>query len=627
MISSVRYAKFIVNDKNHVSFTISAKCRFLEKHMSSIDFGVQMFRKAVAYCRDYGVKNTLKKIRETRSGFDQYEEFLKIHQLTEEELEHQKKEIFAYQPRISVLVPVYNVLDKHLVPCIESVLNQTYPNWELCMADDCSTWDNVRETLSRYEDHPQVRVVYRSENGHISRSTNSALEAATGDYIAFLDCDDLLTPDALYEVAKLLNEHPDLDFIYSDEDKTDDDGVRFYMPHFKSDWAPDTLMAHMYTCHLGVYRRSIALELGGLRTGVEGSQDYDFTLRFTEKTDRIAHIPKVLYHWRVREESTAGSQMAKPYILDAAKKAKEDALARRGLTGEVELIEGIYQYRVNYLPAVWPKVSVIIPSKDNYEVLNRCLSSFHEVTNYPDFEIILVDNGSTDENRGRYQQLSDQYHMTYLYQKETFNFSHMCNLGSEAAAGDYLLFLNDDIEIIEKNWLKRMVGQASLPHTGAVGAKLLYPDRQTIQHVGVINILNGPCHALTGSSDEVIYYFGKNRLDYNQMAVTAACLLVKKTRFEEVSGFDEELAVAYNDVELCFHLLTKGYYHVIRNDAVLIHHESVSRGNDLEDSEKFDRLMREQEKLYERYPQFRGKDPFYSPNLAQHKVDFSLNLD
>lgn len=351
------------------------------------------------------------------------------------------------------------------------------------------------------------------------------------------------------------------------------------------------------------------------------------TLRFTEKTDRIAHIPKVLYHWRVREESTAGSQMAKPYILDAAKKAKEDALARRGLTGEVELIEGIYQYRVNYLPAVWPKISVIIPSRDNYKVLDRCLSSFHEMTDYPDFEIILVDNGSTDENRGRYQQLSDQYHMTYLYQKEMFNFSHMCNLGSEAATGDYLLFLNDDIEIIEQNWLKRMVGQASLPHTGAVGAKLLYPDRRTIQHAGVINILNGPCHALAGNSDEVIYYFGKNRLDYNQMAVTAACLLVKKTRFEEVSGFDEELAVAYNDVELCFHLLTKGYYHVIRNDAVLIHHESVSRGNDLEDSEKLDRLMREQEKLYEKYPQFRGKDSFYSPNLAQHRVDFSLNLD
>lgn len=607
---------------------ITAKCRILENHMSRIDFSVQMFRKAFAYCRDYGIKNTLKKIRETRSGFDQYDEFLKIHQLTEEELERQRKEVFTYQPRISVLVPVYNVLDKHLVPCIESVLNQTYGNWELCMADDCSTWDNVRETLSQYEDHPQVRIVYRSENGHISRSTNSALEAATGEYIAFLDCDDLLTPDALYEVAKLLNEHPDLDFIYSDEDKTDDDGVRFYMPYFKSDWAPDTLMAHMYTCHLGVYRRSVAVDLGGLRTGVEGSQDYDFTLRFTEKTDRIAHIPKVLYHWRVREESTAGSQMAKPYILEAAKKAKEDALARRGLSGEVELIEGIYQYRVNYLPAVWPKVSVIIPSRDNYEVLDRCLSSFHEMTDYPDFEIILVDNGSTDENRGRYQQLSDQYHMTYLYQKEMFNFSHMCNLGSEAATGEYLLFLNDDIEIIEQNWLKRMVGQASLSHTGAVGAKLLYPDRRTIQHVGVINILNGPCHALAGKSDEIQYYFGKNRLDYNQMAVTAACLLVKKTKFEEVSGFDEELAVAYNDVELCFHLLTKGYYHVIRNDAVLIHHESVSRGNDLEDSEKFDRLMREQEKLYERYPQFvRGKDPFYSPNLSQHRVDFSLNLD
>ncbi len=595
--------------------------------MSRIGFSVQMVHKAAAYCRNYGIINTIRKIRETRSGFDQYDEFLKRHQMTEEELECQRKAEWAYLPKISVLVPVYNVLDKHLIPCIESVLHQTYSNWELCMADDCSTWENVRETLRRYEDHPQVRIVYRSENGHISRSTNSALESATGEFIAFLDCDDVLTPDALYEVAKRLNENPELDFIYSDEDKTDDDGVKFYMPHFKSDWAPDTLMAHMYTCHLGVYRRSIAVEIGGLRTGVEGSQDYDFTLRFTEKTNRIAHIPKVLYHWRVREESTAGSQMAKPYILEAAKKAKEDALARRGLSGEVELIDAVYQYRINYLPAVWPKVSVIIPSKDNYEMLSRCLSSFHELTDYPDFEIILVDNGSSDENRAGYQQLSDQYHMTYLYQKEPFNFSHMCNRGSAAATGDYLLFLNDDIEVMDKKWLKRMVGQASLPHAGAVGAKLLYPDRQTIQHVGVINILNGPCHALAGSSDEIIYYFGKNRLDYNQIAVTAACLLVQRTKFEEVSGFAEDLAVAYNDVEFCFHLLTRGYYNVIRNDAMLIHHESVSRGNDLENQDKFDRLMWEQEKLYARYPQFKGKDPFYSPNLAQHKVDFSLNLD
>jgi len=542
-----------------------------------------------------------------------------------EDLERQESDNreLAYQPKISILVPVYNVLDKHLIPCIESVLQQSYPNWELCMADDCSTWDNVRKTLRKYECHEKVKIVYRNENGHISRSTNSALEAATGEFIAFLDCDDVLAPNALYEVAKLLNENPELDFIYSDEDKIDDDGKKRFMPHFKSDWAPDTLMAHMYTCHLGVYRREIAVRIGGIRPGYEGAQDYDFTLRFTEQTDRIAHISKILYHWRVRAESTAGTPEAKPYILEAARKTKEDALVRRHLSGELELIDGIYQYRVNYLCNVWPKVSVVIPSKDNYTILKTCLESFCRLTDYPDYEIIVVDNGSADETREKYQKLLDSYGATYIYQKESFNFSHMCNVGSSAASGEYVLFLNDDIEIIESQWLKRMTGQASLAHIGAVGAKLLYPDRKTIQHVGVINIDNGPVHMFAGFNDEPIYYFGKNRLDYNQIAVTAACLLIKKSKFVEVTGFNEELAIAYNDIELCFHLLQHGYYNIIRNDAVLLHHESVSRGNDLEDQRKFERLMKEQEKLYAMYPEYKGRDPFYNLNLTQNKADFS----
>ncbi|MCD8109549.1 MAG: glycosyltransferase family 2 protein [Clostridiales bacterium] len=539
-----------------------------------------------------------------------------------EKQEYDEKEL-AYQPKISVLVPVYNVLDKHLVPCIESVLNQNYANWELCMADDCSTWENVRKTLRKYEKNEKVKIVYRKENGHISRSTNSALEVATGEYIAFLDCDDVLAPNALYEVAKLLNEHPELDFIYSDEDKIDDDGRKRFMPHFKSDWAPDTLMAHMYTCHLGVYRREIALRIGGIRPGYEGAQDYDFTLRFTEQTDRIAHISKILYHWRVRAESTAGTPEAKPYILEAARKTKEDALTRRHLSGDLELIDEIYQYRVNYTCDVWPKVSVVIPSKDNYEILKNCLDSFCRLTDYPDYEIIVVDNGSSDENREKYRQLLKQHGATYIYQKEPFNFSHMCNVGSNAASGEYVLFLNDDIEIIESQWLKRMTGQASLAHSGAVGAKLLYPDRKTIQHAGVINIDNGPVHMFAGCSDDLIYYFGKNRLDYNQIAVTAACLLVKKSKFDEISGFNEDLAVAYNDIELCFHLLEHGYYNIIRNDAVLLHYESVSRGNDLEDQRKFERLMREQKKLYAMYPRYRGQDPFYNRNLTQNRTDFS----
>ena len=530
-----------------------------------------------------------------------------------------------YQPKISILVPVYNVLDKHLIPCIESVLNQTYENWELCMADDCSTWKNVRKTLHKYEQNEKIKVVYRKENGHISRCTNSALEVATGEFVAFLDCDDVLAPNALYEVVKKLNENRNLDFIYSDEDKIDDEGKNRHMPHFKSDWAPDTLMAHMYTCHFAVYRRSIAVAIGGIRPGYEGAQDYDFTLRFTERTDKIAHISKILYHWRERAESTAGTPEAKPYILEAAKKSKEDALKRRGLKGELELIDGIYQYRVNYLCDEYPKVSVIIPSKDNYDILLQCIKSLCEITDYDNYEIVLVDNGSNEDNKQRYEKLAKQYNIQYIYEQRAFNFSYMCNLGARHADGEYLLFLNDDIEIIEPQWLKRMVGQASLKHVGAVGAKLLYPDRDTIQHVGVINIATGPVHALSGYSDEPIYYFGKNRMDYNQIAVTAACLLVNREKFDEIVGFNEDLAVAYNDIDLCFKLIEKGYYNVVRNDAILIHHESVSRGNDLESNKKFKRLMDEQEKLYKLHPQFKGKDPFYNVNLTQDKADFSCN--
>ena len=534
-------------------------------------------------------------------------------------------ETFEYMPKISILVPVYNVLDKHLVPCIESVVNQTYPNWELCLADDCSTWDNVKETLKKYEENPKIKVVYRTENGHISRSTNSALEVATGEFIALLDCDDVLRPNALYEVVKELNKNRELDFIYSDEDKVDDDGNNRHMPHFKPDWSPDTLMAHMYTCHFGVYRKSIADEIGGLRVGLEGSQDYDFTLRFTEKTtaDKIAHIAKILYHWRERKESTAGNAVVKPYVFEAAKRAKLEAMERRGLSGKTVFDDITHQYNVVYDVKDEPTVSIVIPSKDNYEVLKRCIDTLYDITAYKNFEVVLVDNGSSDENKEKYMGLAEKYGFRYIYGKMDFNFSKMCNIGVEAAKGEYILLLNDDIEIVEKDWLSVMLGQAQLDHAGAVGAKLLYPNTHNIQHVGVINIENGPVHAFSGMSDDNIYYFGRNRLNYNVIAVTAACLLVKKAKYEEVGGLDENFAVAYNDIDFCMKLCEAGYFNVVRNDIKLLHHESVSRGNDLIDTEKMRRLMNEEKKLYKKHPKYAHFDPFYNENLTQHRPDFS----
>ena len=566
----------------------------------------------------YLVKN---KINQNKSEEGLYEQWI-----ANNERNIECKERLEYNPFISVVVPVYNVKEEQLTECIESVLAQTYENWELCLADDASTWECVGKVLKKYENNPRIKVVYRKENGHISRATNSAIEVATGEFIAFMDCDDVLTPNALYEMAKKLNEDRNYDFIYSDEDKIDDDGKKRHMPHFKSDWAPDTFMSYMYTCHLAMYRKSIVDELGGLRVGYEGAQDYDFTLRFMEKANRIGHIPKILYHWRERMESTAASPKSKPYILEAAKRAKEDALKRRGLEGKVELIEGVYQYRVNYLPVGNPKVSIIIPSKDNLEVYERCIVTLFEKTKYKNFEVITIDNGSTDVKRKGYERIANQYGVQYYYEPMNFNFSKMCNIGAEKAEGAYLLFLNDDIEIINEEWLGRMLGQAMLSHVGAVGAKLLYPNSNNIQHTGVINLEQGPVHCFVNMSDEPIYCFARNKLDFNYSAVTGACLLVNKEKFEQVNGFEEELPVAYNDVDLCFKLIEQGYYNVVRNDAVLYHHESVSRGYDNEDAAKMERLTRERNKLYERHPQYYQKDNFYNQNLTQNLPDFSINI-
>ena len=532
-------------------------------------------------------------------------------------------ETFDRRPLISVLIPTYNIEDKYLIPCLESVINQIYDNWELCISDDCSTWDNVKATLEKYRDDPRcagrIRINYREKNGHISRNTNSCLEMATGEYIALLDCDDILRENALYEMVKYINRDPELDFIYSDEDKITDDGSMRHIPHFKPGWSPETLLTSMYTCHLGVYRTEIARRIGGFRPGLEGSQDYDFTLRFTEACgdDHIAHIPQILYHWRERIGSTAESMQAKPYVYATSRRAKEDAMARRGLSGHTEPIEKQYQYRIVYDTPGDPTVSVIICSKDHPNLAKKCIDSIRKHTDYDHYEIILVDNGSSEANRAKYEKLEN---VTYIYDKSEFNFSRMCNTGAKAARGQYLLFLNDDITVPKKSsvWMTRLLGQATVPHTGAVGARLLYPGFMArIQHCGIVSTENGIQHLCAHQSDEFIYYFGKNRWDYNYIAVTGACLMIERGKFEAVGGFDETFPIAYNDVDLGMKLVRAGYYNCVRNDAVLIHAESKSRGHDMEDASKKERLDEELERLYERYPEYRGADPFFNPNIKR----------
>lgn len=542
----------------------------------------------------------------------------------ETDLNIKNEEEITYKPLISVVVPVYNVSMKMLKECIMSVVNQTYDNWELCLADDASTMPEVKKCLKSFENNPKIKIKYRDKNGHISRSTNSAIEMATGEYVAFMDCDDVLAVNALYEVVKLLNKDKTLDFIYSDEDKLSEDGKHRHQPHFKPDWSPDTMMSLMYTCHLGVYRKKIGDEIGWLRTGFEGAQDYDFTLRFTEKTKNIGHIPKILYHWRERKESTAINPEAKGYIVEAAKKAKTEALERRGYEAELEWVSNIYQFRVNYKAVGNPKVSIVIPSKDNFEVYKRCIDTLTGKTLYKNYEIITVDNGSSDTNRQKYEKYIKEKGQKYIYMPMEFNFSKMCNIGVENSDGELILLLNDDMEIISGEWMERMVGHALLPYIGAVGAKLLYPNSTLIQHTGVFSFDSGPSHALCRYDDNTIFNFCRNKIEYNYSAVTAACLMVTRRKYLEAGGLDESFAVAYNDVKFCFDLLDKGYYNVVRADAVLYHHESLSRGSDVLDQAKYERLVNERRRLYTAYPDLQGKDPFYNPNLTMRRGDCTV---
>lgn len=609
--------------------------------------------KAVRILKNEGPEILIYKFMKKVENNDTYKKWIESnekHQADAEKLE--------YNPMFSVVIPVYNVADNMLRECIDSILNQTYKNFEIVLVDDASTQESVREVLAEYDPkvpsakkaknakNANITVIYRETNGHISRATNDGIAAAKGEFVALCDCDDLYEPNALYEIAKKLNENPEYDFIYSDEDKIDEEGGERRDPFFKPDWSPETFMSYMYTCHLAVYRKSLLDELGGIRIGFEGSQDYDLVLRLMEKTDKIAHVPKLLYHWRMRKESTASSMTAKPYIMESTYKAKAEALERRGLKGDITLIPEISQYRVTYHPQGNPLVSIVIPSKDNYEVLKMCVTSVFEKTEYRNFEIVLVDNGSTDENKAKIEELIQEIKkkygedkFQYIYEKMEFNFSKMCNMGAAAARGELLLFLNDDIEVnedVEKNkntmvvarkWLSTLAGQAQVYYTGAVGCKLYYPDSIRLQHAGVVNYQIGPGHCFYNMEDNLNFYYGRNLLDYNFSVVTGACLMVETKKFKEIGGFDETFPVSYNDVDLCFRLVKQGYHNVLRNDVALIHHESVSRGLDEVSAEKEARRIREMERLYEKNPEFAGgKDPCYNPNLSPNRGDFSFNM-
>jgi Predicted glycosyltransferases len=530
------------------------------------------------------------------------------------------------KPLISFLVPVYNVEERYLRACIDSILAQYYQNWELCIADDCSTAPYIRPLLTAYmQKDSRIKVVFREENGHISKATNSALSIANGEYIAFVDNDDVILPQALLEVVKLINEHPDADMIYSDEDKINDIGNLRSSPFFKPDWSPDAFWSHMYCCHFNVYRKEIADRIGGLRVGFEGAQDYDFVFRFTEQTTAIYHLPQVLYHWRMIPTSTASGIENKNYAYHATIKAKQDALKRRNYNGFVETSEGNSNTNVVFLPEESDFVSIIIPTKNHGNDVKKCIASIYDKSSWKNFEIILVNNGSDEEESLQiFTELDTKYNSFQILDMPIpFNYSKLNNAAAKIARGNFLLFLNNDTEVITNDWLERLIGQAKLPYCGAVGAKLLY-ENETIQHSGVIIIDNGPVHAFSGYDKKASGYFSRLDTNYNYLAVTGACLLIEKRKFTSVGGFDETLPVTYNDVELCINVYDKGFYNVVRNDVQLYHYESLTRGSDTEAAEKMQRLISERDRLMNKWSKYYHNDPFYNPNLTRTNIDFSL---
>jgi GT2 family glycosyltransferase len=532
------------------------------------------------------------------------------------------------RPLLSVVMPVYNTDERWLRAAVQSVRDQLYDNWELCIADDCSTKPGVHHVLRELAaQDPRIKVHFRSVNGHISAASNSALALATGEFIVLLDHDDVLPRHALIAVVYELNRHPDADLVYSDEDKIDQSGRRF-APYFKSDWNPELFYGQNMISHLGVYRRALVEQVGGFREGFEGSQDYDLALRVVEQTtpDRIRHIPHILYHWRAIRGSVALAVGEKLYAHDAARRAIQDHFDRSGVRASCEPAPRLpSHHRVRYpLPEIRPHVTIVIPTRDRVELLTRCVDSITSRSTYSPYDIVIVDNGSTrPESHAYFERAGQDRRISVLRVDEPFNFSRLNNLAVTHAQGTLLCFLNNDMEVISPNWLEEMVGLAVQDDVGAVGAMLYHPD-DTIQHAGVILGLGGlAAHAHRNLPRGQAGYFGRATLTQALSAVSAACLMVRKAAFELVGGFDEALAVAYNDVDFCLRLRQAGLRNVWTPFAELYHFESASRGADTSGVAR-ERLLAEAEVMRARWNGALHADPYFNANLSLDRPDFAL---
>jgi len=556
-------------------------------------------------------------------GFsDGYGRWIHEFENSDDEMIQLKLPTFQERPLISVLMPVYNTKPDELTAALQSVLNQSYKNWELCIADDASPQPEVREIVESFAAKDRrIKIVYRTEQGGISRNCNSAWQLATGDFVCFLDHDDTLAPHALAYVCEGLNQHPEADLFYSDEDKIDTRGNRFD-PFFKPDWSPDLLLSENYICHLLVLRRDLAEKTGRFDPSFDGSQDYDLILRATSIANHVHHVPRVLYHWRAGETSTASTIENKSYALDAAKNALAAHCLRSAVCSTVEAgsIEG--RWRVRYPIPEGARVSIIIPSGGKVDVLRMNLESIYAKTAYRDYEVVVIDNSRSNAIDKLVQGFQALHPNTrYLdWRNKPFNYSAINNAAARECDSPLLLFLNDDTTVVASGWLDAMVELALRPEVGAVGGKLLYPNG-AIQHAGVIMGVYDNCgHAFKGLDGATGHYFDFSDIIRNVSAVTGACLMTRADVFRQADGFDEtQFAVAFNDVDLCLKIGSFGYRVLYTPHALLYHHESLSKtSKDLIPHPEEVAAMRH------KWERVIAHDPFYSPNLTRNDENYTL---
>lgn len=553
------------------------------------------------------IRKSLIKLEALSKGDGLYQTWLKENRVTKKELNQQRKTVFQENIKFSLVVPLYKT-DKYLLKAlVDSVLAQTYSNWELCLSDGSGADSPIRSILEEYQKKdPRIKVVFNEKQLQISDNTNAAIGIATGNYIAFADHDDTLAEEAFYQMAKEISQHPEAELIYSDEDIIDIRGNRLF-PHFKPDFNPDYLCCVNYICHLVVVKRTLLDRTGLLRPEYDGSQDFDFLLRCTEHTDseKIRHIPKILYHWRSHEGSTAGNPDDKPYAVIAGEKALAGHYERMGIKAEVEYTGCPVVFRTHFVIEGDPKVSILIPNKDHTEDLNKCVTSILERSTWKNIQIIVIENNSEKEETFHYyEELEKRYSQVKVVTWDgPFNYSAINNFGAKYADGDYLLLLNNDTEVITPEWLENMMGYCQREDVGIVGAKLLYPDN-TVQHAGVVvGIAGFAGHILTGYDRYATGYLWRLATTQDESAVTGACLMVKRSVFEELHGLDESFAVGLNDIDFCLRARALGKLVVFTPEACLYHYESKSRG--LENTpEKKARLQKEVDHFRERYRDF-----------------------